>query len=70
MASSKFSLLVDRTNRLVDRTKRTLSREPRTLSQPVEHPQDLEVVSEGHDPIVEYGYVPFMYFLFLPGSQR
>ncbi|KAK4044690.1 kinesin light chain [Parachaetomium inaequale] len=46
MASSKLS-------RLVDRTKRALSREPRTLSETVEHPQGLEVVSEGHDPIVD-----------------
>jgi hypothetical protein len=46
MASSKLS-------RLVDRTKRALSREPRTLSQTVEHPQGLDVVSEGHDPIVD-----------------
>ncbi|KAK4140162.1 uncharacterized protein C8A04DRAFT_32288 [Dichotomopilus funicola] len=53
MTSSKFSRLVDRTNRLVDQTKRTLSREPRTLTQTVEHPQGLDVVSEGHDPIID-----------------
>jgi hypothetical protein len=63
MASWGFS-------RLVDRTKQALSREPRTPSQTVEHPQGLEVVSEGgHDPIIEY--VPSMPgLLLLPGSQR
>jgi hypothetical protein len=59
MVPSRFS-------RLVDRTKRALSREPRTLSQSVEHPQGLEVVSEGHDPIVEY---VLSMFLLLPSSQ-
>ncbi|KAH6627252.1 hypothetical protein B0J18DRAFT_366270 [Chaetomium sp. MPI-SDFR-AT-0129] len=53
MAPSKISRLVDRTNRLVDRTKRTLSPAPRTLSQAVGHPQGLDVVSEGQNPIVD-----------------
>ncbi|KAK4243154.1 hypothetical protein C7999DRAFT_44972 [Corynascus novoguineensis] len=39
--------------RLVDRTKWALFQEPRTLCQKVEHPQGLEVVSEGHEPIVD-----------------
>jgi hypothetical protein len=47
MVSSKLS-------RLVDRTKRALSRgEPRTPSQTVEQPQGLEVLSEGHESIVD-----------------
>ncbi|OAA58654.1 hypothetical protein LEL_10876 [Akanthomyces lecanii RCEF 1005] len=48
MASSRVS-------RLVDKIKLPLSREPRTLSQSqtVEHPQGLEVVFEGRDPIVD-----------------
>jgi hypothetical protein len=41
-------------SRLVDRTRQVLFREPRPLCQTGEHPQGLEVVSEGHDPIVEY----------------
>jgi hypothetical protein len=60
MVSSKLS-------RLVDRTKRALSRgEPRTPSQTVEQPQGLEVLSEGHESIVEY---VLSMFLLLPDSQ-
>ncbi|KAG9656867.1 hypothetical protein KCU64_g5581, partial [Aureobasidium melanogenum] len=46
MSSSRFS-------RFVDRSKRALLREPRTLGQTVEHPQGLEVVAEGQDPIID-----------------
>ncbi|KAK3297151.1 uncharacterized protein B0H64DRAFT_416349 [Chaetomium fimeti] len=40
-------------SRFVDRTKQVLSRKPRSPSQRVEHPQGLEVVSEGQDPIID-----------------
>lgn len=39
----------------VNRTKRILSRESHQGGQTVEqHPQGLEVVSEGNNPVVEY----------------
>jgi hypothetical protein len=41
-------------SRFVDRSKRALTGKPHTSKEKVEHPQGLEVVSEGQDPIVEY----------------
>ncbi|EAQ83136.1 hypothetical protein CHGG_10954 [Chaetomium globosum CBS 148.51] len=50
--------MASRFSRLVDRTKQVLSREPPRTGRTsqgvaVEHPQGLEVVSEGQDPIVD-----------------
>ena len=51
-----------RLSRFVNGAKLTLSRKTRGLRQAAEHSQDLEAVSEGNQPIVEY--VPFCAFCF------
>uniref|UniRef100_A0ACC1R8X0 Uncharacterized protein n=1 Tax=Lecanicillium saksenae TaxID=468837 RepID=A0ACC1R8X0_9HYPO len=52
-ATIAIGMASSRVSRLVDRTKRALSREHHTLNQTVEHPQGLEIVFEGRDPIVD-----------------